>query len=140
MDTKTVTLQIPEPLYERYKQWAEQSNRSIEEEVLEVVSASAPPEGISPDLAKELEALKLLGDKALWNVAAKSHLTARESQKVAQLNSKQQREGADSLSPEEVQTKNELLYQYERRMLIRARALLLLKQRGLDIANLLKVS
>ncbi len=140
MDTKPLTLQIPESLYKRYKQWAEQTNRSIEEEVMEVVLASAPPEGISPDLAKELEALKLLGDKALWKVAAKSHLTAGERQKLAQLNSKQQREGSDSLSPEELQTKNELLYQYECRMLIRANAMLLLKQRGLDISNLLKVS
>lgn len=28
MDTKPLTLQIPESLYKRYKQWAEQTNRS----------------------------------------------------------------------------------------------------------------
>ncbi len=100
----------------------------------------AHSEGISPELAQELEALKLLGDKALWKVAAQSHLTAKESQKLAQFHSKQQREGPESLSQEDLQTKDKLLYQYDRRMLIRAQALLLLKQRGLDISKLLKVS
>lgn len=101
---------------------------------------SVEEEDISPGLTQEMEELKLLGDKALWKVASQSHLTAKERQKLAQLNSKQQREGPESLAEEEVKLKDELLYEYERRMLIRAQALVLLKQRGLDISKLLKAS
>jgi hypothetical protein len=140
MAMKPITLQLPEKIYELYRQKAEQAQRSVEDEVLEVVSASAPPDGMSPELAQEIEALKSLSDKLLWKVAAQSHLTVRESQKLARLNAKQQREGSSSLLPEEAQIQKELLYQYERRMLIRAQAILLLQQRGHDISKLLKVS
>ena len=141
MATKPITLHLPEKLYELYRQRAEQTHRSVEDEVLEAVSAAAPTEEeLSAELAKEIEGLKLLSDKALWKTASQSHLTTREAQKLAQLNRKQQSHPLAELSSEEAQIKQELLYQYERRLLIRSHALLLLKERGLDISNLLKVS
>ena len=106
--------------------------------MLQAVAASAPPEGISPELAKEVEALKSLSDKALWKTA-RSRLSAKEAGKARQLNYKQQKEGANSLSHSERQILDELLYQYDRRLLIRSHSILLLKERGFDISKLLKV-
>ena len=138
MTTKPITLQLPENLYEVYRQRAEVAHRSVEDEVLHTVAASAPPEGISPELAKEVEELKSFSDKALWKTA-RSRLSAKEAGKVRELNYKQQREGTDSLTPVERQTLDELLYQYGRRLLIRSQSMLLLKERGYDINKLLKV-
>lgn len=69
MATKTVTLELPEPLYERYKQLAAQTGRSVEDELLEVILEAAPQEGLPPDLAKETAAMNLFNDKDLWKVA-----------------------------------------------------------------------
>jgi hypothetical protein len=139
MATKSVTLHLPEKLYELYRQKAERTHRSVKDEVLEAISA-APAEELSAELAEEIENLKLLSDKALWKTAAQSHLTTAEAKKLAQLNRKQQSTPSAELSAEETQIKQELLSQYERRLLIRSHALLLLEERGLDIAKLLKVS
>lgn len=142
MATKLITLHLPEKLYELYRQRAEQTHHSVEDEVLEAVLAAAPIEedDLTAGLAKEIEGLKLLSDKALWKTAAQSHLTTAEAKKLAQLNRKQQSTLSAELSAEETQIKQELLSQYERRLLIRSHALLLLKERGLDISKLLKVS
>ena len=140
MATKSITLQLPENLYELYRQRAEQAHRSEEDEVLEVVLAAAPTNDLPVELSKELEGLKLLGDKALWKTAAQSHLTSGEAKTLAQLNRKRQSNPSAPLTAKEAQIQREPLYQYERRLLIRSCALFLLKERGLDISRLLKVS
>jgi hypothetical protein len=140
MATKPVTLHLPENLYELYRQKAEQAQRSVEDELLEAVSTAAPADELNAGLAKEIENLKLLNDKALWKTAAQSHLTSAQAKKLAQLNRKQQQLPSAQLSAEEAQLKQELLDQYEHHLLIRSQALLLLKERGFDISSLLKVS
>lgn len=140
MATKSVTLHLPEKLYELYRQRAERTDRSVKDEVLEAVSAAAPADELPAELFKEIEGLKLLNNKALWKTAAQNHLTTTEAKKLAQLNRKQQSTLSAELSAEETQIKQELLSQYERRLLIRSHALRLLKERSLDISKLLKVS
>lgn len=58
---------------------------------------------------QEVAALSSMGDKALWKVA-RTHLPAKDAQKLRQLNHKQQKYGRTSLSELELQTLEELGY------------------------------
>jgi hypothetical protein len=82
----------------------------------------------------ELESLNELGDESLWQ-AAQSHLAPDVASQLESLNLKQQREG---LTKQEQQTQSGLLREYERAMLIRAEAAVLLKARGYDVAGLIR--
>src|SRR6476469_7140043 len=101
MDTTTrnITLKLPEPIYNRYKEQAEHSQRTIEDELLEVVSEAAPEKGLPLELAKEVAALNLFSDKALWKVT-RSRMPAKALTRLRQLNHKQQKDGRASLSQE----------------------------------------
>jgi plasmid stability protein len=64
MLTKDITLRLPETLYERLREQAEQRNHSIEQELLAVVEQAVPP-----DLEQALHDLEGLDDNSLWQVA-----------------------------------------------------------------------
>jgi plasmid stability protein len=69
-----MTLNLPMPLYNRLKQRAERTRRTVEDELLEVVATGvSADEDLSADLTEMLSGLALLKDEALWH-AARSHL------------------------------------------------------------------
>jgi plasmid stability protein len=134
MTTQTVTLDLPGTLYNRLKQRAECSHRTIEDELLDVLAAAVPAADELPaDLAEALSPLQVLDDEALWR-AARSHFAAEAASQLETLHLKQQRAG---LTEAEDQTRAVLMRQYERAMLVRAQAAALLKQRGYDVAALI---
>ena len=127
MSSQTVTLTIPDSLYTQLKQRAEQAERSVEDETLDVLASVVPSAGRLPDdLADAVESLRSLDDAALWN-AVGSGLVAEVGDELEDLHLRRQREG---LSEEEERRLSELKRHYERHLLIRAQALALLKQRG----------
>lgn len=133
MTVQSITVNLPEMLYDRLKQRAEQTQRSIEDELLETVAAAIPlTEELPDDLNDAIAHLHLLDDQALWR-AAQSHLSTDMAAEMEQLHLKRQREG---LTENEIQTLNNLLHHYERAMLVRATAAALLKQRGHDVSGL----
>jgi plasmid stability protein len=137
MTTQTVTLNLPEPLYQRLRERASQTHRSVEDEALEVLATAVP---VAADLPADLEVaispLSVLDDAALWQ-AARSHFPADAAQQLEELHLKRQREG---LTEAEAQTTAALVRQYERAMLVRAQAAALLKQRGHDVSSLLNAA
>jgi predicted transcriptional regulator len=134
MAVQAVTLHLPSPLYERLKRWAEQTHRSVEAELLEVVAAAVPvADDLPVDLAQVISPLALLDDEALWR-AARSHLPAEAVAQMEQLHLKRQRQG---LTGSEAEALAGLVRHYERAMLVRAQAAALLKERGYDVAELL---
>ena len=134
MAVQAVTLHLPSPLYEQLKRRAEQTQRSVEAELLEVVAAAVPvADDLPADLAQVISPLALLDDEALWR-AARSHLPAEAVAQMEQMHLKRQREG---LTGSEAETLAGLLRHYERAMLVRAQAAALLKERGYDVAELL---
>jgi len=134
MTVQAVTLHLPSPLYEQVKRRAEQTHRSVEAELLEVVAAAVPvADDLPADLAQAISPLSLLDDKALWR-AARSHLAAEAAAQMELLHLKRQREG---LSGSEAETLAGLVRQYERAMLVRAQAAALLTERGYDVSELL---
>jgi hypothetical protein len=130
MSAQTVSLNLPSALYARLKHRAEQSRRSIEAELLEVVVTAVPlADELPPDLNEAVSPLALLDDGDLWR-AARSGLASEAATEMERLHLKRQSEG---LSESETQTLAGLVRQYERAMLVRAQAAALLKQRGHDV-------
>ena len=134
MSSQIVTLNIPDPLYQQLKQWADQAERSVEDETLDVLaSVVATGAGLPADLEEVLASLSTLDDEALWNTA-RSRLPEELSDELEALHRQQQREG---LSEEAKRRVTELRRHYERHLLIRAQALALLKQRNHDVSELI---
>jgi plasmid stability protein len=134
MSNHVVTLNLPGALYDRAKRRAEKANRPVEAELLDVLTAALPAtDDLPPDLAAAIGPLPQLDDDSLWR-AARSGLASEVAAHLEALHDKQQREG---LSDAEAQTVANLISQYERAMLVRARAAALLKQRGHDVSQLL---
>lgn len=133
MAAHSVTLRLPAPLYERYRQRAEETHRSVEAELLDAVATAAPEqEKLPQDLADAISGLEILDDDALW-LAARQTFPPEVSSRLEALHLKRQDEG---LTVAEQETAAQLVRQYERTMLVRAHAAKLLKQRGHDISGL----
>ena len=134
MAVQAVTLHLSSPLYERLKERAERTHRSVEAELLEVVATAVPvADDLPADLAQMISPLALLDDKALWR-AARSHLPAEAAAQMEQLHLKRQRQG---LTGSEAEALAGLVRHYERAIIARAQAAALLKERGYDVAELL---
>jgi hypothetical protein len=98
MTVHSVTLHLPETLYERFRQRAEWSHRSLETELLDAVASAAPVEGeISPEILAAVAALEKLADAELWRLARET-VPRKASQELEALHLKQRDEG---LNPEE---------------------------------------
>jgi plasmid stability protein len=133
MTLQTVTLNVPDVLYARLKQRAQQANRTVEAELLEVLATAVPvADELPADLEAALSPLALLDDESLWR-AAQNQLAPEAAAELENLHLKRQREG---LTAAETQTLAGLVRQYERAMLVRAQAAALLKQRGHDVSSL----
>jgi len=114
---QTMTLHMPDALYDRFKQRAAHARRSVEEELLDVLAAAVPVTRELPaGIADALSPLALLDDEALWR-AARSHLAVESAVELEALHLKRQREG---LTDSEAETAAALVRHYERAMLVRA--------------------
>jgi plasmid stability protein len=128
-----LTLELPDSIYSSLKQRAEQSQRTVEAELLELL-ANAMPSGneLPADLAEAIAPLAALDDRSLW-VAARNRFSLAAADQLQSLHTKRQREG---LTERETETLSDLVRQYEKAMLIRAQAAALLRQRGHDVSEL----
>lgn len=133
MTLQTVTVRLPDVLYQQIEQRARRMRRSVEDELVAVVAAALPTlDDLPADIADEMAQLAFLTDDELWQ-AARTTLTPPESERMQTLLLKRQREG---LTEQEQQEAERLLRRYDRTMLVRAQAAVLLKERGYDVSNL----
>jgi hypothetical protein len=133
MALQTVTVHLPEMLYQKIAQRAQQTQRSVEDELVEVVEAGLPVVGDLPaEVADEIAQLAFLTDNELWQ-AAESTLPETDSEQMQALALKRQREKLTEAEQEETER---LRQRHDRNMLIRARAAALLKDRGHDVSRL----
>lgn len=134
MTIQNVTLRLPDPLYQRLKTRADEAQRTVEDELLDVLAAAVPVDDeLPPDLADAISPLTTLDDEALWQ-AARSRLPEEEAAELENLHHKRGREG---LTDAEARAADLLVRRYERAMLVRARAAALLAERGHDVSSLL---
>lgn len=131
MSQRSVTLNLPEDLYESVHDAAEASERPIEfvlVESLQVLFQSPSPDS---DLDAELAKLPDYTDAQLWAVFYR-RLPWDQSLRVRELNARQKFKPLPEIEREELESLVDLTDRY---MLLRSEALLLLKRRGNDIES-----
>jgi hypothetical protein len=131
---KSITLDLPDDLYEQVQQVAAQSQRPIERVVLESLRLLFVPPPSSVDLATGLAALSGYADAQLWAVVYQ-RLAWPQSQRLHDLSAKSKLGG---VTEEEQRELEDLISSNDRAMLLRSEALRLLKDRGYDIQAYLK--
>jgi hypothetical protein len=83
--TESITLQIPDPLYQRLASTAQANHRPMEEVVLHSLKVDSPPawDNAPEEFQTDLAALDRLEDEALWKIAqarkANSEMTRYET-------------------------------------------------------------
>jgi hypothetical protein len=137
MTTEAITVHVPQPLFARLEERAKQTQRSVEEELVEALAEALAiaDEPLPAEVEEVLASLDTLPDDALWQLARTSRLSAPAAAHLEELNQKRQREG---LTAEEQRMVDALVQEYERAMLVRAEAMTRLKERGQDITPLLE--
>ncbi len=134
MSAQTVTLHLPVSLYDLVRQRAQETRRSLEAVILDVVrSAVGPDDDLPEDLRELIVPLRGLNDEALRRTAM-DRFPEEAAARFTELNRKQQAEG---LTDKEIRVRDDLRNGYERVMVLRAEAAALLKERGHDVSNLI---
>ena len=123
----TYTLTIPDDVYQRARQIAEETSQPIDQLIigyLRTLSASLPV--LAADEEAELEALKHLSDDALWTMAREkmAEILSSQMEQLMDGNSK------GTLTPDERHTLESLVERGQRLMLRKSEAAALLTQRG----------
>ena len=133
MTLQTVAVHLPEMLYRQVARRAQQMRRSVEDELVEVVSTAMPTmEALPSDIVDDLEQLTYLTDAEMWE-AARTTLPRQNSERMQALVLK--RQGVRLSAVEERELKR-LTHLADRAMLVRAQAAVLLKERGHNIESL----
>jgi len=130
MGEKSVTLHLPDELYESVQEVAEASERPLEDVLLESIGVLFRRP--SSDLNAMLAELANYSDSQLWAVVYR-RLPWPQSLRLRELNAKGQLDDAERHELEQ------LIDLVDRYMLLRSEALLLLKQRGQDVDTYLKM-
>lgn len=134
MNYQQITISLPDKLYQQVEKLSQARQRSMAEEVVAAVSAALPEQAQLPvDLEAELAHLDQLNDEELWRA---DQMTApkEKTERMQVLLDKQQLEGLTSAEQEEAAL---LSHFFNRIMLVRGKASILLKARGHHIDSLL---
>lgn len=88
---QTVTLQLPNEVYERLKQAADALHQSMETVLVQAVQAGLPPsvEDVPPKHREEFKTMARLSDEQLWSIA-RSTLPAVKQRQLTRLLHKNQ--------------------------------------------------
>lgn len=134
MNTQPITITLPEEVYRQLQKQSEQRQRTVAEEVVAVVAASfTTADKLPPDIESELAQLDYFSDEELWQ-AARLRAPEEKAARMQDLVEKQQMEG---LTDAEKQEAALLSHFFNRVMLVRAKAAVLLKERGHALDQLL---
>jgi 1,6-anhydro-N-acetylmuramate kinase len=127
-----ITVNLPRNVYERIRRAAEKRRRTVDEVVIEVISAAAPTLDSPQDpMRAALAQMAYMNDAALWQ-AARSTMPPDLRARLEALHSKID---AMALSAEEQIEVERLEQLYRDTLLVRAQAAALLKQRHYDVAD-----
>jgi hypothetical protein len=131
MSGRTITVTLPEGLYERVQTTARASARSVEEVCAQSIALSLPEfeDELPPPLREELARLSLLSDSELATVAHGMMDDERQAQLEALATLQEQR----ALTASETATLHQLLEEAQRLMVRKAEAYRLLARRGQSV-------
>jgi hypothetical protein len=130
----SMTVAVPLETYEPFRQQSERAHQSVEEAVVQAMQAALATTGASTAGERQamLAALEALDTAALWQIVNRGAETEDVLLLVA-LNEKRQRQGLTEVEEAAVQA---LIRQHDRAVLLRAKALAVLRQRGEDVGGL----
>ncbi len=130
MTLQTITLQVPEHIYERAQQVAVTTDQPLEAVFLhELENAFLPP--LPEDEEAELNALNYLSDEALWTIAREQMPSPRQERMQVLMDGNTK----GTLSPDEYQELEHLVEQGQRLMLRKGKAAALLTERGYKVTR-----
>lgn len=131
--TATVTLQLPDSIYQRLVNTAVATGQSLEEVMLHALKVGSPPdwENAPDEFKADLAALDRLEDEALWRIATSRKTDAEMTRHYELL----ERNKEDGLSPVEQLELTDLRSQVDLFMLRKAQAAALLHWRGHHVPN-----
>lgn len=130
MTLQTITLQIPEHIYERAQQVAETTDQPLEAVFLhELENAFLPP--LPEDEEAELSALSYLSDEALWTIAREQMPSPRQERMQGLMDGNTK----GTLSEAEYQELEHLVEQGQKLMLRKGKAAALLTERGYKVTR-----
>lgn len=130
--TTSITLELPPATYEQLRRTASRQNRPVAEVVKEIVLREIPDlPSLPTDVETELAMFSQLSNDVLWLIA-RSTLTRQQQDALAELNDLAQRR---PLTSDEQTQQRELISAYDRMLVRRAQAALVLKQRGYDLSD-----
>ncbi len=137
MTLQTITLKMPEGVYQRARRAAEALQRSTEEMLVAALDATLPLlDDVPAEMRGELAAMALLSDEVLENIA-KSRMPNERQQQLHTLLDEQGRSELDEPGQRQLAA---LMAEYGRTMLRRAHAIALLTGRGHPIPPLEQIS
>lgn len=132
MVTTSVTIDLPNPLVQQLESIAREQHRSVSEMVRERLLQTWPSlPSLPDDVEMELALFTGLSDDVLW-LLARSTLAVSDREELANVNTLAQQRVLTELEQARQQV---LLDAYDRAMVRRAQAALLLRQRGYDISD-----
>ena len=134
MPDRTITVTLPETLYERIRETATASSMSFDEALAQSIALSLPAleHELSPDIRLELAALALMSDDELRGIAD-SAMDERGQTRLEDLAEIQKQR---SLSTSEHSDLEQLMEDAQRLMLRKSEAYRLLARRGHEIFGL----
>ncbi len=135
MTERTVTLHIPDALYQAVEKAAQASERPVENVLLDSISLFVNYPQTSQQLDKWLEQLGGYTDAQLWNVVY-HRLAENDALRLSELSEKNKQ---GTITTQEENELTNLVHLVDRDMLLRSEALLLLQQRGHDVESYLKL-
>ena len=126
MMTTAITVELPSTAYEQLRRTAMRQNRPVAEVVRDLVLRELPElPSLPADVEAELASFSQLSDDVLW-LLARSTLTREQQRDLADLNDEAQ---SRPLTAAEQTRQQALIYAYDRMLVRRAQAALILKQR-----------
>lgn len=128
MSTATVTLALPEALYERLKGAALATKQPLEQVMLHALSLGSPPSwnDVPPEFQLDLAGLEKMDDEALWAIAR----SRKEPAEFVRYDELLDRNAEGLITPTEHDELERLREEADRFMLRKAHAAALLRWRG----------
>lgn len=134
MSAKSLTVAVPESLFKQIRTRAKQAKRTVEAEVVTLLSeAVSDVDRLPPDIVEVLANVEHLDDAALRD-AIIPILTKKQAKRLAALNYKAQDDG---LTDAEELERDELLQVADKSMILSAAVLAELRKRGVDVSKLI---
>ncbi len=126
--TQTITLQIPDTIYQRLVNTARATNRPLEDIMLYALKVGSPPdwENVPDEFTADLAALDRMEDEALWKIA-----TSKKTQAdMVRYDELLERNQSNTITPDEKIELMMLRTEADRFMLVKSHAVVLLRWRG----------